>query len=160
MKAAVAFLHDTGLRIAEACSITTEEARSWPSPPWWCRRRVCRRHAAVTRVIGKGDRERVVILTRRAVDSAQVLLTYTDNGRLFKWTDRGVRWVFEQVGKKAGVHLHPHRLRHTLATELVEGGVPIEVVADILGHSSSEITKLYWQASQRSKVAALSRRRR
>lgn len=160
VRAAMVLLHETGLRIAEACSITSDEARSWKAPPWWCRRRVCRRHAASVRVIGKGDRERAVPLTRAAVRSSRVLLHSTSNGHLMPWTDRGVRYLFEQVGEAAGVHCHPHRFRHTLATELVEAGVPIEIVADILGHSSSEVTKLYWAASQRSKVAALSRRGR
>jgi len=160
VRAAMSFLHETGLRIGEACSISSDEARTWKAPPWWCRRRVCRRHAASVRVIGKGDRERAVPLSREAVKASRVLLEVTSNGHLMPWTDRGVRYHFERVGKKAGVHCHPHRFRHTLATELVEGGVPIEIVADILGHSSSEITKLYWVASQRSKVAAFSRRRR
>jgi len=159
--AAMRFLHETGLRIAEACAVTSAEASRWPAPPWWCRRAGCARHGrAVLRVIGKGDRERVVVLTRPAVASARVLLTYTGNGHLIPWTDRGVRFLFEQVGTSAGVHCHPHRFRHTLASELIESGVAIEVVADMLGHSTTEITRLYWLASERSKVAALSRRRR
>ena len=160
VRAAMVLLHETGLRIAEACSISSEEARTWKAPPWWCRRRICRRHAASVRLIGKGDRERAVPLSREAVRASRVLLAATSNGQLIPWTDRGVRWLFKEVGDRAGVHCHPHRFRHTLATELVEGGVPIEIVADILGHSSSEVTKLYWAASQRSKVAALRRRRR
>ena len=154
------FLRETGLRSAEACAITSEEARHWPQPPRWCRRPGCRRHRAMLRVIGKGDKERAVLLTPTALRAAHVMLATTKNGHLVPWSDRGLRYVLAELGDRAGVHCHPHRFRHTLATELVEAGVPIEIVADILGHSSSEVTKLYWQASQRSKVAALKRRRR
>ena len=159
--AAMRFLHETGLRIAEACAISSAEAGAWPHPPRWCRRPGCRRHGRVVlRVIGKGDRERVVILTPAALRSARVLLSHTSNGRLMPWTDRGVRFLFDQVGRAAGVHCFPHRFRHSYASELVESGVPIEVVADMLGHSTVEITRLYWVASERAKVAALARRRR
>jgi integrase/recombinase XerD len=158
--AAMVFLHETGLRIAEACAITSTEAGAWPRPPWWCRRPTCRTHRRTVRIIGKGDRERVVVLTPAALRSAATLLTFSTNGHLFPWTDRGVRYLFERVGAAAGVHCHPHRFRHTHATELVEAGVAIEVVADMLGHSTTEITRLYWMASERAKVAALSRRRR
>lgn len=160
VRAAMVFLHETGLRVSEACAITSSEARSWPRPPWWCRRSVCARHGASVRIVGKGDKERVVVLTRRALLAARVLLAASRNGHLMPWTDRGLRAALATVGRRAGVHLHPHRFRHTLASELVEAGVPIEVVADMLGHSSTEITRLYWQASARAKRRALRRRAR
>lgn len=158
--AAMHFLHESGLRISEACAIASEEASTWPVPPRWCRKPGCRRHRAKLRVVGKGDRERVVMLTPEALRSARVLLRASSNGHLMPWPDRQVRRLFAEVGKATGIHVHPHRFRHTLASELVEAGVPIEVVADMLGHSTTEITRLYWMASERAKVAALSRRRR
>jgi len=158
--AAMRFLHETGLRIAEACAIPTEVAARWPVPPWWCRRKACRRHSSMVRVIGKGDRERVVVLSPVALRAADVLRHATSNGHLMPWTDRGVRYLFAEVGARAGVHCHPHRFRHTLASELVESGVAIEIVADMLGHSKTDVTRLYWIASERSKVNALHRRAR
>jgi integrase/recombinase XerC len=158
--AAMRFLHETGLRISEACAISSTEAGAWPRPPAWCRRPTCRRHRRVLRVIGKGDRERVIVLTPPALRAAAVLVTASRNGHLFPWTDRGVRYLFAEVGARAGVHCHPHRFRHQFVTELIESGVPIEVAADMAGHSKTEITRLYWTASERTKVAALSRRGR
>ncbi len=158
--AACVFLRETGLRSAEACSITTQEATTWPHPPWWCQRPTCPRHTAALRVIGKGDRERVVVLTPAALRAAVVLSKRTRNGHLVPWTDRGLRYLMAELGERAGVHCHPHRWRHTCATELVESGVPIEVVADMLGHSQLDITRLYWSASSASKTAALARRGR
>lgn len=100
------------------------------------------------------------MLTPAALRASRELLEVTSNGHLFPWTDRGVRWLFAEVGKVAGVHCHPHRFRHTLASELVESGVAIEIVADMLGHSKTDVTRLYWIASERSKREALSRRGR
>jgi len=158
--ATMTFLRETGLRSAEACSITSTEAGSWPKPPRWCRHPGCRRHGATLRVIGKGDRERVIVLTPAAIRAARTLLGYSKNGHLVPWSDRGLRYVLAEVGKTAGVHTHPHRFRHQHVTELIEAGVPIEVVADMAGHSRTDITRLYWEASERAKIVALRRRSR
>jgi site-specific recombinase XerD len=154
------FLHETGLRVSEACRIPLQEAERWPTPPPWCRRGSCRRHRAVLRVVGKGDRERVVVLTPRALRAAATLRAEPRNGHLIGLSDRGLRAALQRIGEEVGVHLHPHRFRHTLASELVEAGVPIEIVADMLGHSTTEITRLYWIASERAKAEALRRRAR
>ncbi len=158
--AAMRFLHETGLRISEACAITRQEAEGWPAPPWWCRRAVCPRHRALLRIVGKGDKERTVLLSVAALRAAHALLRVSRNGKLMPWSDRRVRELFAEVGEQVGVHCHPHRFRHTFASELVEAGVPIEVVADMLGHSRTEITRLYWTASARLKAAALTQRAR
>jgi site-specific recombinase XerD len=151
------FLRETGLRISEACSIPRATAEGWHVVSRF------RRKAGenVLRIIGKGDVERVVVVTDEAVRASRVLLARANNGHLWPWTDRGTRYLFEQAGQRAGgIDAHPHRFRHTFATELVESGVRIEIVADMLGHSSSEITRLYWSASRRAKAEALARRRR
>lgn len=151
--ALIVLLRETGLRSAEVLQIGLDEARRWP--------RLSRRPVTV-RVIGKGDKERLVVLTRTARRAARELARAGRHPReaLVPWSDRGMRHVLAEVGKAAGVHLHPHRLRHTHITELVEAGVPIEVVADMVGHSRVDITRLYWTASSRAKVAALRKRRR
>jgi integrase len=159
------FLRETGLRSAEACAISSEQVRRWPVPG----RIRNRRPRVKLRVIGKGKggmanegggKERVVMLTPDALRAAHTLLGYSTNGHLVPWTDRGMRYLMAELGKKAGVHAHPHRFRHQFVTELVESGVPIEVVADMAGHSRTDITRLYWQASERAKLEALERRRR
>lgn len=151
--ALIGLLRETGLRSAEVLQITLAEAERWP--------RISRR-PTVIRVVGKGDKERVVVLTRRARAAARVLARTGPRPRelLVPWTDRGMRYVLAEVGRAAGVHLHPHRLRHTHISELVEAGVPIEIVADMVGHSRVDITRLYWTASTAAKVQALRKRRR
>lgn len=151
--AAMRFLHATGMRSAEALSITTDEARSWPRPGRF------RQRSVVVRIVGKGSKERVVLITNEGLRAARDLLPYS-NGHLFPWTARGLRWLVAQAGDSAGVHAHPHRFRHTAITELVEAGNPIEVVADMAGHSSVNTTRIYYESSVSRRVEAERRRRR
>ena len=160
VQATITWLRETGLRIAEACSVTTEEARAWERPPWWCRHQVCPIHSPAVHVVGKGSKPRLVPLTRRALAAADVLLGSSTNGHLVGVTDRGVRYLFERVGIKAGVHLHPHRLRHQFAFDLIESNCPIEVVADLMGHSTIDVTRLYYASSARTLARAMRSRRR
>lgn len=159
MRAVVDFLHETGLRSAEARSITSAEVAAWRSPPWWCRRASCPRHSAVTRIVGKGDKERVVVLTPAAVRAARELLPIS-NGHLIRLSERGLRWKFEELSVASGVHVHAHRFRHTFLSELVESGVPIEVAADMAGHANVQTTRLYYEASERARREALAKRGR
>lgn len=171
-RAAFDFLLETGLRAAEFGSILAAEVQPWvlghSGPAGWARR-LRRAHnakaqVAVLRIVGKGDKERAVVMTDTALRSGRVLLAHpSTNGRadyLLPWADRTLRLRFANVGQRAGVNLHPHRTRHTWVTQLVEAGNPIEVVADMAGHSSVDTTRLYFLASERSKVEAMARRRR
>lgn len=54
-----------------------------------------------------------------------------------------VRYCVERWGKAAGVQVSPHRLRHTLATQLVNRGMPLPSVAKLLGHRSLNTTQHY-----------------
>jgi integrase len=193
--AAAAFLEETGLRVSEFAALSSDQAGEWPRPPWWCRR-ACPKHGAMVRVVGKGDKERSVVLTPRALRAAAVLQSqprrsaqngartpsmasdtgngasvdsrstlqpnngHSGNGSLLPWTDRGLRWLFSEAGKLAGVWCHPHRYRHTWITQLVEAGNPIEIVADMAGHTSIETTRLYFLLSERAKWGAMRRRGR
>lgn len=153
--AVLTFLLETGLRSAEARSITSDEAGAWPRPGRW----VHRQPTVTVRIIGKGDKERLIVLSREALLAACTLLP-SANGHLIPWSERGLRWKMAELGKRAGVHLHPHRARHTWVTQLVEAGNPIEAVADMAGHSSVDTTRLYFLLSERSKRQAMQRRRR
>lgn len=161
LAAIVVFLAETGLRSAETCSITSPEVRGWPTPPWYCRRRGCRRHATTYRVIGKGDKERMIPVSAEAIRAAKTLTAFSRNGHMVPWSDRGLRYVIAELGKRAGVeNAHPHRFRHTFATELVNAGLPIETVADLMGHSRVDITRLYFLTSSVRAIDALRVRRR
>ena len=58
--------------------------------------------------------------------------------------DCNVRAMLRKVGMSAGVdHVHPHRFRTTLATNLIKKGMPVEEVKTILGHEKIDTTLLY-----------------
>ncbi len=78
------------------------------------------------------------------------------NGRL---TERSVQKIIEKYSKKAGIgkKVHPHTLRHTFATHMLDGGADLRVVQELLGHASLSSTQIYTHVSQsRAKKVYLS----
>ena len=119
-----------GLRISELLSLTKENI-------------VKHKGRFVLRVIGKGNKERFIPLKESL---AQELLSYAEkvNGqRLFPLTYQGAKYVFNRIKEKTGINLHPHKLRHTFATFLVESGVDIRVIQAFLGHASPNTSARY-----------------
>ena len=61
--------------------------------------------------------------------------------------------IVRRVGREAGIgHVHPHRLRHTLATQAINHGMSLEAIAALLGHRSLRMTLVYARIADR-KVA-------
>ena len=120
--------------------------------------------AGEVKVLGKGSRERMVLLGRPALASLE---TYLKSGRprLAEATETALfvnrdgrrlsrRGVEKTVAKYAMVAatrpgVHPHTLRHTFATHLMDGGADLRVVQSLLGHSSPATTQIYTHVSQR-----------
>ncbi|HYL05428.1 MAG TPA: tyrosine recombinase XerC [Thermoanaerobaculia bacterium] len=118
--------------------------------------------ARVLRVVGKGGKERMVPFGRPAASALRQWLdvwetvrerqgrSATDepvflNHRGGRLTDRSVRriidhWI-EQTALARGVH--PHTLRHTFATHLLEGGADLRAIQELLGHASLSTTQKY-----------------
>lgn len=103
-------------------------------------------------VHGKGNKERVVYMSQVAgMVLKEYLQTRTDdNPALFvgrcgeRLQPGGVRFMLKELAKKTGVeHVHPHKFRRTLATELSRHGMPIQEVASILGHEKIDTTMKY-----------------
>src|SRR5207248_1143780 len=59
----------------------------------------------------------------------------------------GVQKICDRLGQAIRVDLSPHVLRHTCAKRLVDAGVPLHVVARILGHANTKTTELYVEPS-------------
>ena len=81
--------------------------------------------------------------------STSGLLVERDDGRAFD--RRTVHRYVAAVAKRAGVgHVHPHQLRHTLATQAINRGMSIEAIAALLGHRSMRMTLTYARISDRT----------
>ena len=123
------------------------------------------------RVIGKGDKERLVPIAKR---SARTLLAYLDHGRpelvttptaLVFLTATGrpmqrcsVNKLVKQAARRAGItkRVWPHVLRHSFATHLLAGGADLRCIQEMLGHSDISTTQVYTHVD-RSRLVAVHR---
>ncbi len=112
------------------------------------------------RVVGKGSKERLVPLSGVAKSCLQDYLergrpqlvkSYSEPSPAVFLNARGGRLTRQSVHKivaDAGLHigidnLHPHTLRHSFATHMLEGGADLRVIQEILGHSDIATTQIY-----------------
>jgi integrase/recombinase XerD len=117
------------------------------------------------RALGKGSKERIVPLGRPAVDA---LNRYVSRGRPYldkrhrselflnaqggPLTRAGAFLILRKLAEKAGLdpeRVHPHLLRHSFATHLLEGGADLRSVQEMLGHADLATTELYTHVSDR-----------
>ena len=136
-KTVICFLMSTGCRISEICGLDRGDIDF---------------QTLECTVLGKGNKERTVFLDSV---SAMMLKRYLesrtdDSPALFvgkgseRMTPGGMRFMLKTVAKKAGVqNVHPHRFRRTLATSLIDRGMPVQEVASILGHENINTTMTY-----------------
>lgn len=115
-------------------------------------------------VQGKGKKDRMVPLSEHLIRG---LKTYIDAEKPQDWlfgeakgraggefdsrySQRGVQWVIKQTSKVAGIlkDVHVHTLRHSFATHLLEDGMDIITLKDLLGHENLETTMEYLQIAQ------------
>lgn len=142
-RALVEFLYSTGVRVSELVALNVGDVEMG-------------RQELI--VYGKGSKERKTYLT----DSAKFYLrrylqTRTaeegiNDRPLFVTLDNphdrltvaGVQYMLRQLGQRAGVeNVHPHRFRRTIATDLLNRGMPIEQVKEFLGHEKLDTTMIY-----------------
>jgi site-specific recombinase XerD len=111
------------------------------------------------RVIGKGSKERVTLIGLPASNALQnyfsrarpVLLNNHINKAVFlnkqgqRLSMRGIQKLLKRYGLAAGIlkDVHPHILRHTFATHLLNGGADLRVVQELLGHADLSSTQIY-----------------
>ena len=106
-------------------------------------------------VTGKGDKERIVFfneITKKCIskyikESSEVrksdYLILNNNGKGI--TTRGIRLILEKIIKETSIikNVHPHILRHTFATHLLNNGCDLLTVQELLGHASISTTGIY-----------------
>lgn len=141
-RALLELLYASGLRVSELVSLNLEQVNLETNE---------------IRVWGKGAKERVVLMGRPA---AAALSAYVSNGRprllggkqspaLFvsrygaRLLARRVQKLLEKYSKNMPKQVHPHMLRHTFATHLLDGGADLRVVQELLGHASLSSTQIY-----------------
>lgn len=149
--ALIEFLFATGCRISEACGVLKTELE-------WNRRAVV--------VTGKGNRQREVywgfranLWLRRYLKQRQ-----DDCPNLFATERRPFNplrpheawWIVKKVAARIGMRafVHPHRLRHSLGTLLLNNGMPLSAVQDIFGHRDPKTTLNYARYSGHNRQLA------
>jgi integrase/recombinase XerD len=149
-RALVELLYGAGLRVSEAVGLEKGGVDL---------------EGRLVRCIGKGDKERVVPIGRQAADA---LRRYLSRGRphldrrhrpeLFlnaqggALTRAGAFLILRRLAETAGLEpgrVHPHLLRHSFATHLLEGGADLRSVQEMLGHADLATTELYTHVSDR-----------
>jgi integrase/recombinase XerD len=119
----------------------------------------------LVRCVGKGDKERIVPLGREGVEALRRYLSrgrpYLDrrhrpelflNAQGGALTRAGAFLILRKLAEKAGLdpqRVHPHILRHSFATHLLEGGADLRSVQEMLGHADLGTTELYTHVSDR-----------
>lgn len=126
----------------------------------------------IVRIIGKGNKERIVPFTMSCqktletylLESRPLLAKKTEPASQYyflnnfgeKLTTRGLEYILDSIEEKTGnyVGLHPHLLRHTFATQLLNNGADLRVIQELLGHASINATQVYTHVSDEAKMEA------
>jgi integrase/recombinase XerD len=149
-RALVELLYGAGLRVSEAVGLERNGVDL---------------EQRLVRCIGKGSKERVVPVGREAVEALRRYLSrgrpYLDtrhrpelflNARGGALTRSGAFLILRRLAETAGLEpgrVHPHLLRHSFATHLLEGGADLRSVQEMLGHADLSTTELYTHVSDR-----------
>lgn len=149
-RALLEVLYGCGLRASELCGLDVDRVNT---------------DDGVLLVRGKGDKERIVPLAGTA---EKALCDYLEHGRpvlaragktstmaVFlnargsRLTRQSVHRIVRNAGLRVGIdNLHPHTLRHSCATHLLEGGADLRIIQDMLGHSDIATTQVYTHVQQ------------
>lgn len=141
--AVLEILYGSGVRVSELCTLQLEQIRL---------------PERVLIVWGKGSKERQVPLGEPAASALQAWLairhevvpteagpTVFTNERGKQLTPRDVRRILD---RRSPTPTHPHALRHTFATHLLDGGADLRAVQEMLGHSDVATTQRYTHVSR------------
>ena len=147
-RALVELMYGAGLRVSETVGLARTSVDL---------------EARIVRVLGKGDKERIVPLGRPAAEAVRRYLAlgrpHLDrrhrpdlflNARGGALTRAGAFLILRRLAEKAGLEperVHPHLLRHSFATHLLEGGADLRSVQEMLGHADLATTELYTHVS-------------
>lgn len=141
----ISVMFSTGIRVSELCNIKLKDIDLLEKK---------------LKIFGKGSKERILYLgNSNVVQLCQMYLTYNNtckkNEYFFlnkfnkKLSEQTVRILLKKIESELelSTHITPHMFRHTFATTLLEKGVDIRYIQNILGHSSISTTQIYTYAT-------------
>ena len=143
-RALLELIYGAGLRVSEARDLDVADLNL---------------AARELRVVGKGSKQRVVLIGVPARDALSLylrdvrpaLVAHDSDGALFlnrfggRLSQRSIQKKVRSYATQAGLGgwVHPHTLRHSYATHMLEGGADLRVVQELLGHASPATTQIY-----------------
>jgi len=141
-KAILELMYSSGLRVSEVSNLSIKDVKNNKS----------------IKVLGKGNKERVLPITSRAYD---VINKYIEHSRTIFVNEKSDSFLF--LGVRGGqlsdreirrivklrVGTFPHSLRHTFATHLLDGGADLRIVQELLGHNDPSTTQIYTHVSKK-----------
>jgi integrase/recombinase XerC len=142
-------LYSCGIRVSELAGLDMEDINQ---------------ATRVIRVVGKGNRERLIPIGKKALESildyrkrlkAETADGCDDNGPLFlnsrgdRLTTRSIARILDKVATECGltIPISPHGLRHTFATHMLDAGADLRAIQELLGHKSLATTQKYTHVS-------------
>ena len=151
--ALVELMYGSGLRASEVVGLTIQDV-NLPQ--------------RMLRVLGKGNKQRLVPITKPCQQSISlylkdvrpVLIQALSSEQLSSFmflnhlgkplTVRGLEYILGQLSRRSGVdlHIHPHQLRHTFATQLLDNGADLRTIQELLGHATINTTQIYTHVSR------------
>jgi len=106
---------------------------------------------------GKGKKDRVTLLSDfikkdllKYYSKYDFSGKYLFEGRKGKYSKKSVQKILERFGKRVGIKITPHMLRHSFATHLLEAGIDIRYIQKLLGHSDLKTTEIYTHVSKKN----------
>ena len=146
-RAILELLYSSGLRLAELTALDENQISL---------------NSSEIRVVGKGSKERVVLMGEPAIEALQLYLRRcrpllrggqrTPAVFLSRYGKRlvvrRVQKILDKYSTVLGKKVHPHMLRHSFATHLLDGGADLRVVQELLGHAALSSTQVYTHVSQ------------
>jgi integrase/recombinase XerD len=147
--AIIELFYAAGLRVSELAGVTLQNIDL---------------DARFVRCMGKGSKERIVPIGRKAVEAIgkylkarpRLMKEGRRSEKLFLskkgagFTRKGLHDLIKRYAKRAGITktISPHTLRHSFATHLLEGGVDLRIVQELLGHADIATTQIYTHVSR------------
>ncbi|MBN1793164.1 tyrosine-type recombinase/integrase [Candidatus Woesearchaeota archaeon] len=142
----IQFLYSSGLRVSECLGVRIEDIDFSEG--------VCNVRQ------GKGKKDRMTVISQKLLLDLKAYLEAgtLSSGLVFRnrggaaLTVRNVQKIVSGAAKRAGINkpVTPHKLRHSFATHLLESGVSIRFIQELLGHSNLQTTQIYTHVSRES----------